>query len=270
MQSDTTNSPNETKASDNPSQHTQPNRMKARNFLKDWREEKWGNRLTIIFSSVLTCFTIVLAIYTIKLVRESSKQTKISNSALKLARYSDSVSNVLSAESIKRSDSSISLTNKSLLLTKESMDLGDSNFEIQNRAYLSLNGVEMDTSNDIVVVSVGIINNGKTPAFKALSLAGTYVANSEIWINNVDKIYKFPVSDFVVIGANEPSTMTTKFKRATLRAIIASNGKSTLYLFSKITYEDIFYKKHFVHIFLRYIPTEGNWTTCNQYNEEDR
>lgn len=242
---------------------------------------------------IIAGFTIGLFYLTSNAIQKAADANTISKSSLDYTKRKDSIENISNyiKDSINKSqiDSSLSITKRSSYAATSSLELYKKlaeatqtqakvstnsakfykeSFQLQNRAYLVVNTLDISyISDDSIKIDLGLKNVGKTPANNVRAKIVVCVSENENmvdtnWINQ-----KYFGETPSVIGTEQ----TSQYSKATNIIKYFKNDfinhKISFFVMFKVQYFDVFGIEHRTRLFAINKYGEKDFGTCNKYND---
>ena len=224
-----------------------------------WAQTTLANKLMVITTAIVafgTLFYAGIAIFQWLLMKESAKQTSVQIDKL-------------IAESRRIADTSNETANQA----KRALDATIENFRLEQRAWVGPTEVQTITGakeGQQFRVSVSILNNGKTPAFRYKSVAYIRILNSKDTPILPDKIVNKAMQETSAVMYPGMTFKTTPEVSKPLSKIDIENlvnGKSVIYLIGIATYEDVFGQPHYSKFCMYLAPDLTQLKPCDNGNE---
>lgn len=218
----------------------------------------------------LAFISLGMTVFTYLLFRETVNMGEITKSGIDSSHKENEKSVALADSSLRKAD-------KSLILAKQSLDLAERNFEIENRAFVSMEGM-MELKFEIGEKSNYVItmkNYGHTPAYIKYAVVASQFTDYEKFIRDT-KTQKF--IDSAISGAKLQSqiissngiTQISDYTQELTKGIddAMKSGKTNLYIWGKIVYNDFFGKQHYTSFCGMYNNgTAKGFTAIGKYND---
>ncbi len=220
-----------------------------------------------ILELVLTTIAIIVALF---LFGQTKQQVKASRDAIDTSAYYSSKA----IESANRSIDSASTYNRNALA------LADSSMRIDNRAYVTVDAIVMDTPrprNDKWQVDIWFINSWKTPAQHVRGLAR---CDTSLWIYDkeilairqaIHRSSSDTISDMLV-GPNQRVKINPTYLGVNPRSNnwlqILDSAKVAVFVYGYAEYVDIFKDRHYLEFCQRYWP-KRLFVAYKEHNNEN-
>jgi hypothetical protein len=184
-------------------------------------------------------------------------------------------------KSAKAAESAAITAGKALDQSKKVLDANINATQLDQRAWVGVIDVKPapfgDTANKPVYLKEGfpaifeivITNSGKTPALKVKTLMCVKPLLPKAKISPACNRREIPKQSVDVIQPGEHLIMSTPPSKVLNASHIdfIKNGKTIIYLFGIITYQDIFRKKHQTTFCKFLLPSLSSIASCETYNE---
>jgi hypothetical protein len=192
-------------------------------------------------------------------------QHRDSVNALALAQRNSDSSNVATKKSIAIAESSN-------VLTRQSLEIAQRNFEIEDRPYLSIKGIDNLIIKGHLAANVQAINVGKSPAYDIRPLGAMKIRGTGVFDVDWKTVESDRTQESNTAESGLPFSEINLDKRPlTLQdSIEIFNGRCKWFAFGIFWYKDVFDKPHWTRYCVVYDTTVAQFTTYIHYNESDR
>lgn len=203
-------------------------------------------------------------------MKSGSEDTKIIAQSAKIQAEGTNKLAETAIAQVNELRASVRTAQKAYSFTREALML-------DQRAWVGIQNVRMltfEVGKPIVAIVV-FINTGKTPAIEAkaftLLLSGGRLTDiGSFDFEQESKNIKISQSVTHVQPGNVievPVTSSTSMEEAEFVSI--KSGRTVLYVFGKLTYSDVFDRKHTSWVCAHYVPSNNSFPNCEKYKNPD-